>query len=30
MNERALSLTDDLSLDTRVELIAALLVPDRR
>jgi hypothetical protein len=30
MNERALSLTDDLPLDTRVELIAALLVPDRR
>jgi hypothetical protein len=30
MNERALSLTDDLPLDTRVELIAALFVPDRR
>jgi superfamily II DNA or RNA helicase len=30
MNERALSLMDDSSLDSRVELIAALLVPDRR
>jgi superfamily II DNA or RNA helicase len=30
MNERAVALTDDSPLETRVELIAALLVPDRR
>jgi hypothetical protein len=30
MKERAVALTDDSPLETRVELIAALLVPDRR